>query len=523
MNSLLVTLLISYSLASPYSNADCDSAYCSACSNKQCSSCIDNYVLVDGKCVYVRDAIPHCYKAKNGVCEKCFDGYHFDGSECVVDDPTCDEYNERTGRCEECEDGYTLDGTTGKCIECSVPGCEECERGPDTCTECLDGYVFQNGKCEQPVPNCDDYENGRCEECIDGYYLKDQQCLKISDDNCRRYDENGVCVQCFGPYKPVNGVCTSSEAQVIEHCIEYDDDEFECEECEVGYAVDKSEKNCIKCDAKCKTCEDYPTKCETCNEGYYMDDDNCIECKSVKQECSSYTSEKFCHSCNNACGWDKTNHKCVEAHCLVFDEDDDEEDIECELCEDGYQLEEKGHFCIKGDGCLKKDAQTNKCILCSDGYFMKEDFTCGKCNTECRTCANRADSCHSCVGSSDGKSKVTCTSCSDLNCLECDENPMKCTLCRGNYTASVETGECIMGCYKEDIEEKCTMCSDRENEMNIYYPPTEEGVCLKYSEMPNIPNPPSPNPDSDNSEPDNSESGATSLYVLFLSMIVFIL
>ncbi|EDR29702.1 hypothetical protein, conserved [Entamoeba dispar SAW760] len=492
----LIVSLLSVVAYSSTSDVSCPSAYCSSCNSQECTECIDNYVLVEGQCVYARTAIEHCYKAKDSKCVKCFDGYYLKNQQCIPEDKNCDEYE--NGICKECEDGYTL--VNGTCTACSIKGCEECKHGIDSCNECEDGYEWNGSTCTQPVPNCDDFEHGKCTECIDGYMLNGQTCEKIPIENCRKY-KNGVCVKCFGPYKPINGTCTETIAQIIEHCIEYDDDEFECEECEIGYTVDKSETKCIQCDPSCKTCEDYANKCETCNEGYYIKDHSCIRCSIQSDTCGDYKNENQCYSCNNKCNW--YNNACVESHCTKMDVDDDE--AECQQCEDGYYLEEDQKICIKGDGCLEKKG--DKCVKCSQGFFITSDFKCLRCSDDCKTCSNTASSCHSCFDKSSGISKVSCSKCFDPHCLECDESPMVCTKCNGNYTVN-EIGQCQMGCFKEDLENKCTMCSDRQNEMNIYYPPTDEGICMSYSKMPNTP---------------SAEDSSISIFITFIGFAIFLI
>lgn len=213
-----------------------------------------------------------------------------------------------------------------------------------------------------------------------------------------------------------------------------------------------------------------------------MNDHKCVKCEAVVNQCSDITDEDKCYSCNHSCAW--IGRSCVESHCEVVEEDEDE--FECVRCKEGYAL--NGKVCEQSvDGCLRRSqGDVSVCVKCADGYFITNDFKCVACDSKCKTCVDGPNNCHSCYGDSDGRSKVTCEKCYDMNCLECDENPSVCTKCSGNYTLSAN-GKCEYGCFKEDIDGDCTMCSDRENNMNIVYPPTDDGVCMKYSKMPNTP------------------------------------
>ena len=471
------------------SNINCQSAYCSQCdaSNPSvCTACITDYILQNGKCVYCREAVPNCRYANNGKCTECFYGYFASNGVCKEMEEGCEEYS--NGQCKECHDGYRLNN--GVCQKCTVLGCEECKRDANTCTECMDGYVLENNKCIQPIANCEEYDDDRsingkyvCEECLFGYKLQNNECVKI-EGNCMKTDANGVCIKCFGPYKPVNGKCemTDKAVDVIENCVEYDEDgEYECEKCAEGYYPDGSETKCLKCDASCKTCDDRATECETCAEGYYVNQqDKCVKCEKQFAECSTYTTEETCYQCNHKCNWN--NRKCVESHCVEYESGED--DPKCLKCETGYVLTSNQMICeASNDGCKRK--QGEKCIECHQGYFITEDFKCEKCNENCRTCVHKADNCHSCTKET-RVSASSCLECIDPNCLECPMGANICLKCNGNYTVGGD-GLCVSGCYKEDCEGKCTMCSDEHNNMDIYYPPTEEGRCLKYSQMPNTP------------------------------------
>ena len=93
------------------------------------------------------------------------------------------------------------------------------------------------------------------------------------------------------------------------------------------------------------------------------------------------------------------------------------------------------------------------------------------------------------------------------NCEVCSSITTKCAVCIANYTLN-PLGTCDKGCYKKDCNEKCTMCNDDVNNMDVVYPATSDGVCLKYSQMPNTP---------------GALSAGYSLMVLFVAVLLLMI
>lgn len=166
--------------------------------------------------------------AENKAFCACDEGYHAEGTDCVIDPSPCarvtcgdNSFCVVTSTFEAlclCDDGYHRDGD--KCVltgnPCAEVDCGEhgrCALGSDGpfCV-CDDGFTLQNGVCkETPEPNpCEGVVcagNGVCGissdntavcYCRPGYYSDGDKCVKVeqSDSPCADTDcgPNGSCV-----------------------------------------------------------------------------------------------------------------------------------------------------------------------------------------------------------------------------------------------------------------------------------------------------------------------------------------
>ena len=129
------------------------------------------------------------------------------------------------------------------CDDCQ----EECEEGcirPTDCRNCFDELCAR----------CSQYE-GVCERCVENASFDREKGHCVCNRGNQFYREEGKCLGCF------------------ENCTACKDITLECIECSEGYYLETdpetSQKSCVQCDEKCKTCQDGTNHlCPTCADGY---------------------------------------------------------------------------------------------------------------------------------------------------------------------------------------------------------------------------------------------------------------
>ena len=181
--------------------------------NKRCLACSQGFFVntLTGLCTQVDD-LCRTYSA-NGRCLTCFQGYILQGGQCVVD-PT-----NQVGP----DDLFCAlwDWDNKVCLECAVRAvfrdsrcvlvsdlCREYDSA-GLCTACYRGYRLNSlGSCDvEDQENTDlgcalwDWDNRVCLECSGRHYRSAAgNCLPVSDD-CRTFNANGNCVNCYKGYR----------------------------------------------------------------------------------------------------------------------------------------------------------------------------------------------------------------------------------------------------------------------------------------------------------------------------------
>ena len=131
MISLISLFFVLTVQAQSYSSASCNSAYCSGCSTSdksKCTSCISNYMLINGKCVFEGDM--HCQTFSGGSYSSNTNDY-----------------------CTSCNYGYKVDFLTGECVSgeehCSSISVDSTNRRLK-CSSCETGYAYTSKGCLAP-------------------------------------------------------------------------------------------------------------------------------------------------------------------------------------------------------------------------------------------------------------------------------------------------------------------------------------------------------------------------------------
>ena len=210
--------------------------------------------------------------------------------------------------------------------------------------------IGQNEKCK----SCSHKIKSNCLTCNEGYYLPNYE------------NENKVCLSC----------------NVIEHCSSCfgEKDYALCTKCENGYILNdnqciKKEEDIPNCviglNEKCKACNNNPklrNQCESCNEGYYLSEDgNKTICEKCDIEgcliCSGTKNNKKCNLCNN--NYILINNKeCIEKECNVGENE-------------------------KCASCRTEKGRKKECLTCNKGYyiFKNNPYKCSKCSiNNCKKC-----------------------------------------------------------------------------------------------------------------------------------------
>ena len=150
--------------------------------------------------------------------------------------------------------------------------CEQLEEGDSKCSVCVE-YFHPNaeGKCERTL--CENFgTNNVCSNCYEGYYLDNNECKKITIENCLKLDTNDKtkCSKCVGGITPTDGNCILPST-LIKGCVKYGENGV-CTKCEEDdYEPTNDGKSCkfIGCGE-----DSYKVEyCGLCKAGYYLDDD----------------------------------------------------------------------------------------------------------------------------------------------------------------------------------------------------------------------------------------------------------
>ncbi|KRW98554.1 Insulin-like growth factor binding protein, N-terminal [Pseudocohnilembus persalinus] len=324
---------------------------CEICKNQYyCQKCYHGYYLIDGECLTCQELFLNCASCNISQisCQRCDFGYYLKDNQCHK----CDLQN-----CQEClYDSIENELICTKCIEgsffsessshiYSVKNCYRCINS-HTCRQCVKGYYLEQiqyfSSCEKcPQSDCEICDKQKCYQCKDGFYTNGIECIKCNGKDCKQCIDSHTCIVCeyddqFPGYQQDCKKCS----EWIDNCKECDNFQ-NCFECQIGYFKNEKGK-CSKCKDGCITCIDEFT-CFNCDEpdSFMIQDGEC-------EICSNYIEN--CYSCENQ--------------------------YQCQVCYDGWYLNEKKTKC----NLCQKNCQTcendNKCLSCSVGYQMNLQNLC---------------------------------------------------------------------------------------------------------------------------------------------------
>ncbi|ELP93782.1 protein serine/threonine kinase, putative [Entamoeba invadens IP1] len=334
-------------------------------------------------------------------------------------------------------------------------------------------YVFL--KNNQPIEI--DVENNNLLFAGDSYGLTNtDDKIDLSQNGlCKAGLYNGsgfYCEECrFGK---VDDMC-SEMIDTISNCDIYSVDKATCIRCQENYYTNKT--HCLSCGENCKWCRSNSV-CDICEEDYILDNNTCVNSKSVNCD---FATSNVCLKCSSNHLWESTQSKCVAEcgeGCFKCSSPDN-----CDFCDIsvGYTQNTSSTLCEFVDN-FKKVTQNkvleclehyyginNKCIFCSNGcekcYFDITTKT-----EKCLLCSsdNVLNSLGSCVDTYSSK----CMHSINNTCAQCPQgmyfNGEACEYCTPNCSSCGADGECF-GCLKDYVLVKKL--------------PTNKGVCVLPSQQ----------------------------------------
>jgi proprotein convertase subtilisin/kexin type 5 len=173
------------------------------------------------------------------------------------------------------------------CIPCNAP-CNKCIQHPSTCSTCLTGNLFRN-TCPDNCPVGYYAENNVCKTCsYDCAACLGLSTTCISCPETKRILFDGKCYQTC-PVPLVNGKCPNV--------------------CPSGYFTQAVNGNCLKCNSRCRTCENDADRCTSCQIGVSSNgacvtacpantlnvNGNCLPCAEGCNGCQSTVTQ--CSAC----------------------------------------------------------------------------------------------------------------------------------------------------------------------------------------------------------------------------------
>lgn len=208
------------------------------------------------------------------------------------------------------------------------------------------------------------------------------------------------------------------------------------------------------CKANCQNCSN-STNCFLCFPDYFLYKNNCYKYCPYKtyKNLGSGTCD-LCHeSCHTCAGSSEFScSSCSKGYFL-------KEDYSCEKCNNSCEA------CLENpNNCINCNASfylfNNTCNKdCPSNYYKRNDHTCQKCDISCKECLGFSNyNCTSCTNDRLLSSGV-CIPC-EFPCKTCEKSTKNCTSCINNlYLLSNQCVQhCPQGTFKENNSYICKSC-----------------------------------------------------------------
>ena len=462
---------------------------CKVWSEGSCLQCSDRFFFnKNGVCVEVQGTCQQ-FNSKEGICEKCYEGYAVVDGKCAKVDRTSNNNLGcalwKDGLCTQCSKRWFFNADkvcapiSDLCSEWNADG---------TCSACYYGYIVSKGACVENndvsvVPNsnllCRTWSGKTCTECADRtYFNKNGLCTPVSAQ-CNTFDKStGHCLTCFAGYDVVDGACVYSPANTAAPadlgCANWDWNNQVCLACSKRWAFNAN-KICVPVADQCATHADNGN-CLACFKGYDLKDGKCLfstsnNAKPADSGCATWDwDNQVCLACSK--GWVFNSNKActpVSDQCASHDSNGN-----CLTCFKGYDLKEGA--CVfsafnnakpADSGCGTWDWDNQKCLACSFGWVFNQNRNCVPVSDQCKTNDDKGN-CLTCFKGYDLKNGVCIFSDfnkakpSDSGCATWDWDNQVCLACSKRWTFNAnkvcvpvsdqcashnENGQCLT-CFK---------------------------------------------------------------------------
>lgn len=310
--------------------------------------------------------------------------------------------------------------------------CETCSAGyrKESSQSCVKYSYMSISDCKNVLME-DDFTYPKCTECMSGYGL-------ISDDSTK-------CLPCSLPG------CSG--------CVLDKNYGKTCFLCNEGYSLQNDE--CIKCPENCATCNEQI--CLSCkNSSFILSSGTCVSitCGNLEgcSSCVINSGNKECTSCST--GYIFSDGKCTKCpnNCAQCDS------FSCIKCSSGFYLN-NSNDCLPCSENQCEECPNNECSTCKSGYLINKDInTCSPCASNCYECAETLDTCTKCKQGTFLSSGI-CLSCSE-GCTSCTSKNY-CQKCGLNKVMLINSSEitCINECPQSNLflseDNKCLTCNSR--------------------------------------------------------------
>ena len=412
----------------------------------ECMTCDDGFKLNTSTKLCIKNQIAYCLDYDNTVdpskCKSCGPGYQVNSAT-----QTCIATIE--SNCTSDSSNYK-EPLTLKCVSRNNKGCDTYEEYNDMCKTCPTNHYLFEGKCldyDKATKHCGTQvlHKDECEICNNNYYLDDftKQCYANKNNGCATFvsptsSNSGYgCSTCDNGFI-LNTITKLCEEIFIPNCLLYEDNEFECKQCQPNSWL-SADKWCYK--NFNLGCEDLT--CSICKSGWVMVSSECVI--QNQPNCKKYSTG------------------------LKADE--------CEECHEGYYVGVSTGLCMKQEleNCVSYQLNMNQCTKCENLYYINISaaYTCSEITLTREICVESNGIDNKCSICKPGYKRATSPDkCVDLsvyhrpieNCLgNSTEDEISCSVCESSFILSDVSSYTFIaqnGCSKVLNTGVCEKCDE---------------------------------------------------------------
>lgn len=333
-----------------------------------CLSCDSKYILSSGICLLM---IANCASTTNiNTCDQCLPGF------ALIRFSNC--YSTNVSNCPLGSLPRTLNGVS-YCQQFLIINCNQPALNSLSCITCSRGFTLINGICF-PVQSTTPCQANACS--CQGYYFNNL-CYRIQQNNCLQTSDGVYCDLCNNTFYSSNGFCVQYTKPDDINCNLISLDGTRCAACNQNY-VFNSDFICVRNFQLC------PTTCSSCPfNGFSLYQGNCLYSDPL---CQIYNfTRQACQLCQEGYELDDRTLICMKREtCLAYDQN-----RRCTSCFSGYQLNLQTSQCIAlPPNCVQMNMTSGFCQTCSNLTTLSASgciFTTSNCityniNGRCQTC-----------------------------------------------------------------------------------------------------------------------------------------